>query len=182
MAILPSLRTRTSLLLIDDDILSFSTSSAAAALFFAALLVLTPSPCLGGSSSELEAAAPQSSEQLGVKIGVVPDVEVFKPKSYHTANTTTSSGERSSRGFPLLVFLHGFCLPDAAQQEYSFTALRANAGGGNLPKQQTLGQVGLRWGTTDEVKSFLLPSRCPSSPCLFFFYSKKTLFVFSSRS
>jgi hypothetical protein len=40
----------------------------------------------------------------------------------------------------------GFCLPDAAQQEYSYTAMRANAGGGLVPRQQTLSQVGLRRG------------------------------------
>jgi hypothetical protein len=38
------------------------------------------------------------------------------------------------------VYLHGFCLPDVEQQMYSVTARRADAGGGRIPREQTLSQ------------------------------------------
>ena len=44
----------------------------------------------------------------------------------------------------MVVFLHGFCLPDENQQRYNFTAVRAGAGVGGTPRRQTLTQVGLR--------------------------------------
>jgi poly(3-hydroxybutyrate) depolymerase len=50
----------------------------------------------------------------------------------------------------MVVFLHGFCLPDDAQQQYNFTAVRAGAGVGGTPRRQTLTQRGLR-DFVDEV-------------------------------
>lgn len=111
--------------------------TAAAALL---ALILAPLSCAAGSADGAAPKAPLVGRQLGVAVPVVADVEIFQPSGY-SSNRTAS---RRPEGWPLLVFLHGFCLPDAAQQAYEFTALRANAGGGVLPRRQTLSQVGLR--------------------------------------
>lgn len=161
-----------------------SRVATAAALFFAVLVLFPSPCSAGSASEganvdQLLRQARENEvrgEQLGVPVPVIADVEVFKPRSYvelqdvlhddgdgmrRTKKNRTAEGdvEQATRGdggsgSPLLVFLHGFCLPDSAQQEYSFTALRANAGGGSLPRQQTLSQVGLRRGGV-----FLLPRR-----------------------
>lgn len=161
MFLLPQVRRgRDHRALLPPHVASYLLSRVAtvAALFFT-VLVLSPSPCSAGSAFEgANVEQPRyevRGEQLGVPLPVVADVEVFKPRSYveprdvprdAKKNRTAEGDVDGGSGFPLLVFLHGFCLPDAAQQEYSFTALRANAGGGSLPRQQTLSQVGLRRG------------------------------------
>jgi len=92
-----------------------------------------PRPCAAGSSAESNGSrAHETGEHVSLTLEAAADVEVFKPSGYNGSEPT-----------PLLVFLHGFCLPDSGQQEYSFTALRANPNG-LLPRQQTLTQVGLR--------------------------------------
>ena len=63
------------------------------------------------------------------------DVQVYPPSSYDSNSNTK---------YPLVVFLHGFCLPDDAQQQYNFTAMRAGAGLDGAAARQTLTQVGLR--------------------------------------
>lgn len=64
------------------------------------------------------------------------DVTVYPPTSLGDANADTK--------YPLVIFLHGFCLPDDAQQQYNFTATRAGAGKDGASARQTLTQVGLR--------------------------------------
>ena len=130
-----------------------------------ALALVLSSPSCAADSAALSAPPLLKirGEQLGVPIPVELDVEVFKPLSY-TANRTFG-------GSPLLVFLHGFCLPDRDQQKYEFTAVRANAGGGTVPREQTLSQVGLRrdgltcltW-SPDMLSPQLYPSKVPSHP------------------
>lgn len=61
------------------------------------------------------------------------DVTVYPPSSLQPRTK-----------YPVVVFLHGFCLPDENQQRYNFTAVRAGAGVGGTPRRQTLTQVGLR--------------------------------------
>jgi len=101
-------------------------------LLFAASVA--PRVSAGGVDAQGAATPPPPLEgvRLNVPIPVVPDVEVFTPSSY------SPTGAKK----PLLVFLHGFCLPDAEQQEYSFTGSRASAT--TPPRQQSLSQVGLR--------------------------------------
>lgn len=100
--------------------------------------------------------------RLGVPIPVTPDVPVFAPAEEDitaapagaSATNASATNERSPpssppappgpRLRPLLVYLHGFCLPEANQETYAFTAVRANANGGAKPLRQTLTQVGLR--------------------------------------
>ena len=70
------------------------------------------------------------------------DVTVYPPSQYLREKSENASRPRSK--YPVVVFLHGFCLPDENQQRYDFTAVRAGAGVGGTPRRQTLTQVGLR--------------------------------------
>lgn len=70
------------------------------------------------------------------------DVTVYPPSQYLREKSENASRPRSK--YPVVVFLHGFCLPDENQQRYNFTAVRAGAGVGGTPRRQTLTQVGLR--------------------------------------
>ena len=70
------------------------------------------------------------------------DVTVYPPSRYLREKSENASRPRSK--YPVVVFLHGFCLPDENQQRYNFTAVRAGAGVGGTPRRQTLTQVGLR--------------------------------------
>ena len=85
----------------------------------------------GGDAPEEPGLSLMGRTKLRVPIATTTDVDVFASSSYSAS---------ASPGAPLLVFLHGFCLPDAEQQSYSVNALRYNAGGGQIPRQQTLSQ------------------------------------------
>ena len=102
------------------------------------LLALAVGPCIAGGDRDAAAqSADFASRAETFDVPASQRVEVFPPANYDS----TAVGDARP---PLLVFLHGFCLPDANQQAYNFTAVRANAGGGRLPRRQTLSQVGLR--------------------------------------
>ena len=58
------------------------------------------------------------------------------------------------KSYPLVVYLHGFCLGDDAQQLYSFTAARASPGGGG-ERRQTLMQIGMRERITSDQFLYL---------------------------
>ena len=106
------------------------------ALAFAILLSHAPRAYAGslgaqGGDAPEEFLSLMGRTKLRVPIAATTDVDVFASGSYSAS---------ASPGAPLLVFLHGFCLSDAEQQSYSVNALRYNAGGGQIPRQQTLSQ------------------------------------------
>jgi len=84
-----------------------------------------------GGEAELDGLKVMGGVRLRVPIPTKADVDVFASSSY---------SQTASPGAPLLVYLHGFCLPDVEQQMYSVTATRADAGGGRIPREQTLSQ------------------------------------------
>jgi len=75
---------------------------------------------------------------LDVELPISTTLEVLKPSSFD-----------ASQKYPLIVYLHGFCLADEAQQKYSFTASRESPGGGGM-RQQTLTQIGIRERINEE--------------------------------
>ena len=109
------------------------------ALAFAFLLTHAPRAYAGGlglgaqsgGEAELDGLKVMGGVRLRVPIPTKADVDVFASSAY---------SQTSSPGAPLLVYLHGFCLPDVEQQMYSVTARRADAGGGRIPREQTLSQ------------------------------------------
>ena len=84
-----------------------------------------------GGEAKLDGLKVMGGVRLRVPIPTKADVDVFASSSY---------SQTASPGAPLLVYLHGFCLPDVEQQMYSVTATRADAGGGRIPREQTLSQ------------------------------------------
>jgi hypothetical protein len=84
-----------------------------------------------GGEAELDGLKVMGGVRLRVPIPTKADVDVFASSAY---------SQTASPGAPLLVYLHGFCLPDVEQQMYSVTARRADAGGGRIPREQTLSQ------------------------------------------
>ena len=101
------------------------------ALAFAFLLTHAPRAYAGGlglgaqsgGEAELDGLKVMGGVRLRVPIPTKADVDVFASSSY---------SQTASPGAPLLVYLHGFCLPDVEQQMYSVTARRADAGGGRI--------------------------------------------------
>jgi len=69
--------------------------------------------------------------ELDVELPVSTSLSIFKPKDF-----------TAEKSYPLVVYLHGFCLGDDAQQLYSFTAARSSPGGGG-ERRQTLTQISL---------------------------------------
>ena len=76
--------------------------------------------------------------ELDVELPVSTSLSIFKPKDF-----------TAEKSYPLVVYLHGFCLGDDAQQLYSFTAARSSPGGGG-ERRQTLTQIGVRERITSD--------------------------------
>ena len=117
----------------------------------AALALSATRVAAGGSADDLERATretlAEAFEDKAEKLSSAAapffgaDVTVYPPSRYLREGSDPSLPRTK---YPVVVFLHGFCLPDENQQRYNFTAVRAGAGLGGTPRRQTLTQVGLR--------------------------------------
>ena len=81
--------------------------------------------------------------EVSAEMPVSTSLSILKPNDF-----------TSEKMYPLVVYLHGFCLGDDAQQQYSFTASRDSPGGGGQ-RRQTLTQIGVRERITSDQFVYL---------------------------
>jgi poly(3-hydroxybutyrate) depolymerase len=118
----------------------------------AALALRATCVAAGGSADDLARATREALAEAfaskATKLSSPPrfhgaEVTVYPPRSLADPRRGGHEGNDGTK-YPVVVFLHGFCLPDENQQKYNFTATRAGAGVGGTPRRQTLTQIGLR--------------------------------------
>jgi poly(3-hydroxybutyrate) depolymerase len=118
----------------------------------AALALRATCVAAGGSADDLARATREALAEAfaskATKLSSPPrfdgaEVTVYPPRSLADPRRGGHEGNDGTK-CPVVVFLHGFCLPDENQQKYNFTATRAGAGVGGTPRRQTLTQIGLR--------------------------------------
>ena len=81
--------------------------------------------------------------EVSAEMPVSTSLSILKPNDF-----------TSEKMYPLVVYLHGFCLGDDAQQQYSFTASRDSPGEGGQ-RRQTLTQIGVRERITSDQFVYL---------------------------
>ena len=114
-----------------------SLSSSSLVVFALSLLVRR---CFAEASSS---SFDYTRSDISASLPISTTLSVLKPNDF-----------TEDKSYPLVVYLHGFCLGDDAQQLYSFTAARASPGGGG-ERRQTLMQIGMRERITSDQFLYL---------------------------
>jgi len=116
-----------------------SLSSSSLVVFALSLLVRRCFAEASSSSSSFD----YTRSDISASLPISTTLSVLKPNDF-----------TEDKSYPLVVYLHGFCLGDDAQQLYSFTAARASPGGGG-ERRQTLMQIGIRERITSDQFLYL---------------------------
>ena len=112
-----------------------SLSSSSLVVFALSFLVRR---CFAEASSSSSSSFDYTRSDISASLPISTTLSVLKPNDF-----------TEDKSYPLVVYLHGFCLGDDAQQLYSFTAARASPGGGG-ERRQTLMQIGMRERITSD--------------------------------